>query len=617
MKPSPATPTRPAVRWLISFPENDPNGRESLTRACRGNSRLGKLVGYFLYAASMEAAATRHSDLAASGTVRIDRFAHTIASYLKVSEKSITTYTRQLAEWGFVTPHAYFHYYEVHVSAIREAVAHPPERERPKPRGRYARLSPGEKGDQDGTSTILSLQEDLATLREELRQANARIATLEARMERIVNLPSWMERMERMETLVIGTPTLPSSSVDLPSLPSATGSPQAPSSGESPSPLLQESFSITGDDDDVAPVTQPTIPATAPVGGTPPTTSYSHMELYVPTPGGEVDGLPENGCAQDARERHHRLPGEQEEAGGAAVSRVRYQFLRPAEGVLSPVMARVVTVAGAAPGGSGGQGASRLYEKPGEEAGDVEDTVQRVGRSAPDGEPSPRAEEAEPAMSEWQADAGGAPSKGKGSGRKHTPLYDPDAPFLCNWEVILHSIEVNRGYRWDKAWPHRIEVEKVKRWCQLYELQHYFIVMHHVKHPSGCPVHSWWAEGKVLPDGRTDERWRNFGIDQLLEHTPRILVELGLAEPIAPPPEAAELERQAVRQLEAMRTRAKGEAVPSSFSEEALSREGYRLVSGVDPSRYENVPYEVLCEYGILARIREEGEGRLGAGAIP
>lgn len=128
---------RPPVKWIVPLPENDPYGKKSFTNACRGNSDLGEVLNYFLYAASKEVEQDKSLDTS-TGSITVDRMLDTISKYLKVSKKTAIARIQKLAGWEFITPHGYHHRYDVHFKKIEVAIINPPEVEKPKLRGRHA-----------------------------------------------------------------------------------------------------------------------------------------------------------------------------------------------------------------------------------------------------------------------------------------------------------------------------------------------------------------------------------------------------------------------------------------------------------------------------------------------
>ncbi len=174
--------TQQAVKWIVPVPAGDPYGKETFKAVCRGNSDLGEMLNYFLFAASKEVEQKR-ADVG-DEHITIRRNLETIAAYLQISRKTAIAYIHKLEEWKLIVAHGYRHTYDVCHHAVEEAIQNPPNAEWPKLRGKHVKRQQREDLP-DCKSTIHD--GDLPDGRFEPDERDTRIEALEAQ---IVDLQS-------------------------------------------------------------------------------------------------------------------------------------------------------------------------------------------------------------------------------------------------------------------------------------------------------------------------------------------------------------------------------------------------------------------------------------------
>ena len=110
-------------KGIIQFPKDK---MRSLEAACYGNSRIGRLLDYFIYGANLEA--ERHGLEESCKVVTLTRKQKDIFEKLNfnISRKTFIGYIHLLNEWGYVSSEPYGKVFTVNGEAIQTAIDNPP-----------------------------------------------------------------------------------------------------------------------------------------------------------------------------------------------------------------------------------------------------------------------------------------------------------------------------------------------------------------------------------------------------------------------------------------------------------------------------------------------------------
>jgi hypothetical protein len=128
---------RPQTPWLVPVGKSSDMEHETFTRICRGHVPLGKVLGYFVYEASWQAK-NEGMDITHIESIPLKREQKKILAQVKISQNSLTTYIKQLVEWGYIQADTHRHTYAVCFQTINTAIADPPALFPKKPRGKHA-----------------------------------------------------------------------------------------------------------------------------------------------------------------------------------------------------------------------------------------------------------------------------------------------------------------------------------------------------------------------------------------------------------------------------------------------------------------------------------------------
>ena len=100
-------------------------GRPCFDAACYGNGRIGELLNYFVYEASIEAERQKLPE--DCKVIKLARTHEDILQSVRISEKTLITYLKQLKIWGYVLSQPYHIEYIVNLEAVNDAILKPPE----------------------------------------------------------------------------------------------------------------------------------------------------------------------------------------------------------------------------------------------------------------------------------------------------------------------------------------------------------------------------------------------------------------------------------------------------------------------------------------------------------
>jgi hypothetical protein len=170
---------RPQTPWLVPVGKSSDMEHETFTRICRGHVPLGKVLGYFVYEASWQAK-NEGMDITHIESIPLKREQKKILAQVKISQNSLTTYIKQLVEWGYIQADTHRHTYAVCFQTINTAIADPPALFPKKPRGKHAPpkvISPESQAKTD-QEKIAKLRNKLTTLGKRFSNLGIQITTL-------------------------------------------------------------------------------------------------------------------------------------------------------------------------------------------------------------------------------------------------------------------------------------------------------------------------------------------------------------------------------------------------------------------------------------------------------
>jgi hypothetical protein len=166
---------RPQTPWLVPVGKSSDMEHETFTRICRGHVPLGKVLGYFVYEASWQAK-NEGMDITHIESIPLKREQKKILAQVKISQNSLTTYIKQLVEWGYIQADTHRHTYAVCFQTINTAIADPPALFPKKPRGKHA--PPKVISPESQAKKIAKLRNKLTTLGKRFSNLGKQITTL-------------------------------------------------------------------------------------------------------------------------------------------------------------------------------------------------------------------------------------------------------------------------------------------------------------------------------------------------------------------------------------------------------------------------------------------------------
>ena len=131
-------PSSSSFSWLIAPGKTAGIQHETFTTLCYGKAAIGRVLGYLVYKASkaLPGAAPGKPE-----AITICCSQQELTTQAAVSLASLGGYLKHLVAWGYLAHVSHSHQYTLHLAAIEQAVAHPPEPLPTLPRGRNATRS--------------------------------------------------------------------------------------------------------------------------------------------------------------------------------------------------------------------------------------------------------------------------------------------------------------------------------------------------------------------------------------------------------------------------------------------------------------------------------------------